>query len=110
MCCRVESLLSPHYLLIHKYPSLKQKSVNAFSSSVFDHERPVEGAGGPAEAGPLTWLGVAVVHRVAVQLQELLRLGLLLPVAAHGERVLAHLRGGGGEIDNALALSSTLLN
>lgn len=66
-----------------------------------DHERPVGGVGGlrwPAEAPPLTWLRVAVVHRVAIQLQELLRLRLLLPVAAHGEGILAHLRVEKGSI------------
>lgn len=40
----------------------------------------------------LTWLGVSVVHCVAIQLEKLHRLGLLLSVAAHGKRVLTHLQ------------------
>lgn len=50
--------------------------------------------------GLATWLRVAVVHRVAFQLHELLRFGLLLAVAAHGERVLAHLRARANDIQN----------
>lgn len=42
--------------------------------------------------GESTWLRVTVVHRVALQLHQLLRLSFLLSVAAHGKRVLAHLR------------------
>lgn len=45
-----------------------------------------------ANKGRLTWLRVTVVHGVTVQLQQLLRFGLLLSVAAHGERVLANLQ------------------
>lgn len=41
--------------------------------------------------GASTWLGVSVVHSVAVQLQQLLRLRFLLPVTAHGEGVLTDL-------------------
>lgn len=41
-----------------------------------------------------TWLGIGVIHRVAVQLQKFLRLRFLLPVTAHGEGVLTHLDGG----------------
>lgn len=48
---------------------------------------------GPGVVG--TWLGVGVIHRVAIQLQKFLRLRLLLPVTAHGEGVLTHLGGGG---------------
>lgn len=40
----------------------------------------------------LTCLGITVVHSVAVQLEELLRFGLFLSVAAHGERILTHLQ------------------
>lgn len=39
----------------------------------------------------LTCLGITVVHSVAVQLEELLRFGLFLSVAAHGECILTHL-------------------
>lgn len=38
-----------------------------------------------------TWLGVGVVHSVAIQLQKLHRLRFLLSVAAHGKGVLTHL-------------------
>lgn len=43
------------------------------------------------EVVTVTWLGVSVVHSVAIQLEELHRLGLLLSVAAHGKGVLTHL-------------------
>lgn len=42
----------------------------------------------------VTWLGVGVVHSVAIQLEQLHRLGLLLSVAAHGKRVLTDLHQG----------------
>lgn len=45
-----------------------------------------------AARGAATWLRLGVIHRVAVQLHELLRLGLLLSVTAHGERVLTDLQ------------------
>lgn len=45
----------------------------------------------------VTWLGVGVVHRVAVQLEELHRLRLLLSVAAHGKCVLTDLQPIRGE-------------
>lgn len=40
----------------------------------------------------LTWLGVAVVHSVTIQLEKLLRFWLFLSVTAHGERILTHLQ------------------
>lgn len=40
-----------------------------------------------------TWLGVRVIHGVAIQLEKFLRLGFFLPVTAHGKRVLTHLKG-----------------
>lgn len=39
----------------------------------------------------VTWLGVSIVHRVAIQLKEFYRLSLLLSVAAHGKGVLTYL-------------------
>lgn len=39
-----------------------------------------------------TWLGVRVIHSVAIQLEKFLRLRFFLPVTAHGKRVLTHLK------------------
>ena len=39
-----------------------------------------------------TWLGVRVIHSVAIQLEKFLRLCFFLPVTAHGKRVLTHLK------------------
>ena len=39
-----------------------------------------------------TWLGVCVIHGVAIQLEKFLRLGFFLPVTAHGKCVLTHLK------------------
>lgn len=40
----------------------------------------------------VTWLGIRVVHGVAIQLEQLHRLGLFFSVAAHGKCVLTHLQ------------------
>lgn len=39
-----------------------------------------------------TWLRVRVIYRISVQLHQLVRIGLLLAVTAHGKRVLTHLQ------------------
>lgn len=39
-----------------------------------------------------TWLGISVIHSVAIQLEEFLGLCFLLSIAAHGESVLADLQ------------------
>lgn len=39
-----------------------------------------------------TWLRVREIDGISVQLHQLVRLGLLLPVAAHSKRVLTHLQ------------------
>lgn len=42
--------------------------------------------------GRPTWLRVGVVHSVSVELQQLLRFGFFLPVAAHSKRILTNLK------------------
>lgn len=54
-----------------------------------------------------TWLRIGVIYRIPVQLHQLMRLWLLLPVTAHGKCVLTHLnnRRDAGNHCNLFALN-----